>query len=210
MDLGEPIRSVITTLHGPVLATLVRAGAPLSSGDVARLGAGSERGVQYALRDLVESGLVIREEVGRMAAYRFNDDHLAAGPIRRLARLREALVRRLREAIGEWQLQPVSAALYGSAARGDGSAESDIDLFFVRPDADEDTDAWDEQVAHLVGEVQRWTGNRVDVLEFAVGELTADLWLREPILRDVQRDGIVIGGERLRRPVRRVRKRVAR
>jgi len=40
----------------------------------------------------------------------------------------------LAEEVGAWSTPPVHASLYGSAARGDGTTVSDLDLLVVRPD----------------------------------------------------------------------------
>lgn len=50
-----------------------------------------------------------------------------------MARLRLELWRRLRSELGEWQPAPLYAAVFGSAARGDGDTASDIDLLLVHP-----------------------------------------------------------------------------
>jgi hypothetical protein len=50
-----------------------------------------------------------------------------------LVNLRSVLLDRLREAIGSWALRAAHASLFGSAARGDGDKDCDIDLFIVRP-----------------------------------------------------------------------------
>lgn len=47
--------------------------------------------------------------------------------------MRSDLLSRLRAALSGWSPRAVHASLFGSAARGDGDAGSDIDIFVVRP-----------------------------------------------------------------------------
>lgn len=72
-----------------------------------------------------------------------------------------------------WQLPPVAAALYGSAARHDGDAASDIDILLVRPASlgSRERELWNDQVHWLRGLVQRWTGNRCQVTDRTVAAL---------------------------------------
>ncbi|MHB8188144.1 MAG: nucleotidyltransferase domain-containing protein [Dermatophilaceae bacterium] len=64
--------------------------------------------------------------------FTFNRDHLAAGPVVELAQLASTLVERLKGLIRSWQVQPQHAYLFGSAARQDGDASSDVDILRAR------------------------------------------------------------------------------
>jgi predicted nucleotidyltransferase len=50
-----------------------------------------------------------------------------------LSGLRLELWKRLRDTLGTWNPKPVYACVFGSAARQDGDASSDIDLLLVHP-----------------------------------------------------------------------------
>jgi hypothetical protein len=69
--------------------------------------------------------------MGRNLVHELNRDHLAAPAATLLADLRLELWKRLRETLSGWTEKPVHAAVFGSAARGDGGPESDIDLLLV-------------------------------------------------------------------------------
>ena len=71
--------------------------------------------------------------VGRVHLYEFNRDHVAADAVIAAMGLRGKLFQRIKEKIEFWEIQPVSVAIFGSAARGDGNTESDIDVMIVRP-----------------------------------------------------------------------------
>ncbi len=122
------------TLDGPVLAVLARAGKPLTAGEVAaQTPRGSEIGVRKCLARLVEQGIVRATEMGRNRVHELNREHLGAPIAGLLAGLRLELWNRFRKTLGTWNPKPVYGCVFGSAARGDGDAQSDIDLLLVHP-----------------------------------------------------------------------------
>src|SRR5271166_5821351 len=134
VDLTDPTRAVTSTLDGPVLAVLAQAGRPLTVGEVAAQTArGSEIGVRKSLSRLVGEGIVRATLMGRNRVHELNRAHVAAPVADLLAGLRLELWRRLRETVTAWDPKPVYACVFGSAARGDGGPESDIDLLLVHP-----------------------------------------------------------------------------
>ena len=117
-----------------------------------------------------------------------------------MAKVRLELVNRLRELIGGWDAAPVHASLFGSAARGDGDAKSDIDIFLVRPKAtDEDDEEWRACVEDLAESVERWTGNVASIIELPEKKLGALRKRRPPALSGLTRDAIDLAGLPVRR-----------
>jgi len=134
VDLTDPTRAVTSTLDGPVLAVLAQAGRPLTVGEVAAQAArGSELGVRKSLSRLVGEGIVRATQMGRNRVHELNRAHVAAPVAELLAGLRLELWRRLRETVAAWDPMPIYACVFGSAARGDGGPDSDIDLLLVHP-----------------------------------------------------------------------------
>ena len=159
MDLSDPTRVVTPTLDGPVLAVLASAGRPLTVGEVAAQATrGSEIGIRRSLARLVDQGIVRATIVGRNRVHELNRDHVAAGVAEALAGLRLELWRRLREELAHWDPPVLYAAVFGSAARGDGDVDSDVDVLLVR--------------APLPGELPRTKPAAGFLVEFA-GALTA-------------------------------------
>jgi hypothetical protein len=118
---------VSPTLEGDVLIVLAGTTRPLTGREVARLARrGTPPAVAAALTRLVRPGLVHREEIGSAFLHTLNRDHLAAPAVLVLAGLRSELLERLSAAVADWEIQPVSAALFGSAARGDGDVEQEV------------------------------------------------------------------------------------
>jgi hypothetical protein len=192
VDLRRPIATVTPTLDGDVLAVLARPETTFTTGQLHRvLGQYSEDGIRKVLLRLTGQGIVLANRVGNAYAYQLNREHLAAAPVIALARARTTLLERLKAQFADWQPAPVYAAVFGSAARGDMTADSDIDFLLIRPD-DVDEDAWEERVTALAAQVTRWTGNDARPLQFTVSEVGD----HEPVLRDVLRDGLTIAGTR--------------
>lgn len=223
MDLSDPTRAVTSTLDGTVLAVLAVAGRPLTVGQVARQAVrGSEIGIRRSLDRLVEQGIVRATLMGRNLVHELNREHLAAEVAVLLAGLRTELWRRLRDELGSWPVEPLYAGVFGSAARGDGDVDSDIDLLLVhpqfarerRPDtprppspaaAVETVDSavrsgieadpalqWQTQTDRLRGLVLAWTGNPLQIVDLSV-----DDWRNPPpqyqaLLDEVHREGVQI------------------
>jgi predicted nucleotidyltransferase len=200
MDVSHPISSVIPTLDAPVLEVLAGTTRGLSGREVHRLArAGSVRGVQLVLARLVSHGLVRADEHSSATLYTANRDHLAWPAIEALVGLRAQLLERLREAVGAWLIAPLHVSLFGSAARGDGSSESDLDLLIVRPDAVTETDeVWEAQVDSVRDLVPSWTGNRCQVFDIDRARLGGHVAARDPLVNSWLRDGVLLVGEPLR------------
>ncbi len=196
MDYRRPLLVVTPTLDGDVLAALARAEIELTGRELARhMGHGSPEGVRRAADRLVSQGTLLRRTAGAAHLYRLNRDHLAAPWIEGLAGLREQLIERLRSLLSGWEQPAKVALLFGSVARGEASADSDLDLLIVRArECDPDSDDWRSQLLDLEQSATAWTGNDARVLEYGEQELadTAD----ERLLTEVLRDGIELSGSR--------------
>ena len=200
MDLSRPISTVIPTLDGPVLAVLARTKQPLTGRRVHQLAAiGSETGTRKVLRRLASTGLVTAEQVGPSVQYSLNREHLAAAAVVELTSLRARLIRQVADAIGQWTQHPIHASIFGSAARGDGDLDSDIDLLIVHGFAHDPPPAWSEQVDELGDRVHAWTGNFMQTYELSTSELADHLRVGEPIVDEWLRDCITVYGLDFRR-----------
>jgi len=196
MDFRRPFMVVTPTLDGDVLATLARADMEFSGRELARhVGHGSPEGIRRAADRLVAQGVLERRSAGTAHLYRLNRSHLAAAWIEGLAGLREQLIERLRELIDGWEEPARAVLLFGSIARGQASATSDLDVLIVRRrDCDPDSDPWRAQLLNLQQSATAWTGNDTRLLEYGEDELAAGR--TEPVLQDAVRDGIELFGSR--------------
>jgi predicted nucleotidyltransferase len=210
MDLSDPTRSVTPTLDGPVLAVLARSGRPLTVGEVAADAArGSEIGIRRSLARLVEEGIVVATQMGRNKVHELNRDHVAAPAAEILAGLRLELWKRLRASLETWKPQALYAGVFGSAARGDGGPDSDVDILLIHapfpgekrlPEnvveslsdvftphmSAHHEQMWLAQIDQLHGDVLRWTGNAAQVVDVSLYDWRdgAETGLREAVLQD--------------------------
>lgn len=188
MDVSMPITTVVPSLDGPVLAALAATTAPMGLAAVhARAGRGSKSGVRSVLLRLVEQGVVHEVSGG----YVLNRDHIAAPAVELLTGLHGELSNRIRAAVQQWPTPPALVGMFGSAARRDGDAGSDIDVLIVSDDPD-----LDDRVDELADQIRRWTGNRAQVIGRAPSEIARLERSKEPIVSEWAQELVVIAGER--------------
>jgi predicted nucleotidyltransferase len=194
--LSRPYTVICPTLEGPVLDVLAHTTRPLTGREIARLASrGSERGVRLVLHRLVAQGLVTAREAGSASLFALNREHVAAGIVESLVRLREELIERIRGEVEDWSSRPVHVSVFGSAARADGHMESDIDLLIVRPeDVAEDDPQWREQLHRLAVRIERWSGNHASLHEVSPKGLKAALRRREPVIASLRDASVVVAG----------------
>lgn len=192
MDFGEPFGGLMPGARGGVLAVLLRTGAPLTGRRIHSLvGEHSLGAVQQALRDFERIGLITTETIGRAGVHRINTNHEAISPLRSLASPLEMLA----SVAGETATGVDAVIVFGSVARGEAHADSDIDLAVVAPAA------WKGRAA-LQQAVHERIGNRCDVLHLTRSDLTRSPQDREPVVAEILRDGVTLVGS-LPRPGRR-------
>ncbi len=205
VDLTHPLELVTHRVDGRILEVLSRADAAFTGRQVhALVGEHSLAGVQAGLARLRRQGIVSVEPAGRAILYRLNVDHLAAVHVRGLAHLRHELLRRMRAELESGEPRPRAAFVFGSAARQDSTADSDIDICLVRPReiADPDHPEWRNRVESLARIVTAWTGNDTRMVEFGEDEVRAGAG-SDPLLASIRDEGIpVAGDESLLRPGR--------
>lgn len=116
--------------------------------------------------------------------HHINESHAAIAPLRSLASPIEMLTRVVREAV-----RVVDAVIvFGSVARGDAHADSDIDLVVIAPTE------WAGR-ADLQQQVQERLGNACDVLHLTREHVELAPEDRESVVADVLVDGIALVGK---------------
>jgi Nucleotidyltransferase domain len=206
MDLSNPLATVTPTLDAAVLQALSANIGWSTGARVHRLGgAGSADGVRRVLARLVHQGIVMADEHDHATLYQLNRDHLAYRAIHELALLRATVFDRLQAEIDRWSPAPVHASLFGSFARGDADADSDIDLLIVRPgDATDDdlvpaqgASMWLTQVDELAAAILRWTGNRAQIIDITPERLAGMLAADDPLVESWRVEHAHLAGVRL-------------
>jgi predicted nucleotidyltransferase len=199
MDLSAPARCVVPSLAADVLVVLARTDRPMTGRQIHRLTTGASwSGVRRVLADLADTGLVDVTEAGPANLYVLNRDHIGAEAVLALVDLRGRLLARIRAAIKCWEVAPLSAIVFGSAARGDGDRASDVDILLIRPRAvSADDPEWAAAVADLCTSIRRWSGNPGSVIDVDPVELDDMVTRGEPIVAELLRDQVVLVGDRV-------------
>jgi hypothetical protein len=198
MEFSHPIDAIIPGVQGRVLSVLAEVTTDLNLRTIARLAGVSVAQASRVLPHLVELGLVERREVPPSSLFRLVPEHVAAGPLIALARMRDAVIEEMGSVAADLPVVPISVIVFGSFARGEADAQSDIDTVMVRPAQVEESDeAWSASVERWRATVRRASGNAVEVLEVGSDEIAAHLKSRRQIWRDIRRDGLVVFGSTL-------------
>ena len=178
---------LIPGASGAVLAVLLRTGVPLTGRQVHGLVRDqcSLWSVQQALASLADLGVVESRAVGRAMVHTINEDHYAIQPLRVLLDPIAALREAVRAVVGS---SVDGVVLFGSVARGEATAESDVDLAVVAPSG------WEGRT-ELEDAVRTRLGNDCDVLVFTpeeFGRLAGSG--EEPVVAQIVADGVVLLG----------------
>lgn len=200
MDLSNPLAAVTPTLDAGVLHVLAGTTVACTAADVhRRLRRGSDQGVRKVLARLVGQGVVIAEPHPRSPRYLLNRDHVATPHIIGLATARETIIGRIVTQIDGWSSPALHASLFGSFARGEADADSDIDVLVVRDDstATGAEPTWSAQLDSLVNQIRTWTGNDGQVVDVGLEELRAMREAQDPLLDSWRSEAVLLVGERL-------------
>lgn len=197
VDLSRPIEALIPGAQGQLLAALVRAGRELSTRTAAEIAGVSPPHASRVLAQLVSLGVVVRRDVPPVVLYSMAPDSAVGRLLDELCNLRESVFAEMASAAAAMDPSPIEVVVFGSVARGESGAGSDIDVLLVAPEGALDTDRWTRSVIGWTEHVSRFAGSTIEVLEIDEQEwrerpLDQDLW------RQIERDGIrVFTGPRL-------------
>lgn len=205
MDFARPVEAVVGGTQGRLLAVLAKITAPLTLRRLASLAGVSPAQASRVMPRLVELGIVSRHEVPPASQFLLARDNVAARLLLDLADARSMALREIGEAAAAIAPAPVSVVVFGSFARGEADAVSDIDLAVVRPDdVDDDDEGWADSVEVWRRRVRALTGNEVEIIEATLSEAVRKLGGRSELWRQIRRDGVVVYGRSLDELNRRV------
>lgn len=195
VDFVRPIEAIVPGAQGRVLAVLAETTAELNLRTIAQLAGISQAQASRLLPDLVALGVVERREVPPASLFRLVPEHVASRALLALARSTDTVLHEMGRLAGALPSPPMSVIVFGSFARRDAEADSDIDVVVVRPaEVDEDDDEWSAYLDAWRRDVRRLTGNSVEVLEVSTGEAARKLAGRTQVWADIRRDGRVVHG----------------
>lgn len=199
MDLSHPEYVILGENRARILHRLAVLAEPASGRRIHELSAvRALRTTQRILDELVALGLVDMQKVGPANAYTLNRGHVLWGPIEQILATRAVVQSAVEEAVREVTAGVVvSAAIYGSMARGEAGPESDVDVLVVWEDATA-VDQRDAVLEALDERVRRLTGNRAQVLAVTGAELARLVEHDDPLVASIRRDGQTVTGVEIR------------
>ena len=160
--------------------------------ELQRLTHGGVRSLQAALGRLQERGLVYSEGQGNRRLVRANVEHPGWDALRRMVRVFVEPYELLREALAG--IPGIHAAfVFGSIARGEARAESDVDLFVVGEDVAR------HELNRNVSEATAVLGREVNLVRYSSSEFVRRVSAGDYFIHAVAREPKqwLIGDERL-------------
>lgn len=171
--LGQTRSSVLGAL-------LLHPESSLHVRELARLTGASPGSLHRDLRAMADLGLLVRQEVGRQVHYRANVQSPVFEELAGLLRKTAGLVDVLREALVPVADRIERAFVYGSMARGEEHAHSDVDVMIVG-----DLDFADAVVA--LAPAQEKLRREINPTVFTSGELAKKLRQRDSFVAQAWR-----------------------
>lgn len=197
MEYARPVEAVIPGVQGRVLGVLARTEAEVTIRTAARLAGVSAQQATVVVGRLVDLGLVTRREAGSAALVALDRENDAARAVLALADLHRSTMERLAESARVIAPAPASLVVFGSFARGDADAESDLDVLAVRAaGVAADDEAWLDALSGWERAARQVTGNPVELLIVGVEELPVLLGGdgQGTLWRTIEAEGLVLAG----------------
>jgi predicted nucleotidyltransferase len=196
VDYSRPVQTLIPGAQGQILGVLAETTAQLNLTAVSRLAGVSLAQASRVLPELVHLGLVERVEAPPSALFRLMDENLVGRLVRSMTHLHYLALGAVGDCSALQKPRPELVIVFGSFARGDADADSDLDVVIVRPDDIDDFDAaWAESIVTLNQDLARAVGNPVNILEVGANELERRLKARSELWRSIRNEGIVVYGD---------------
>lgn len=197
MDFGGILDEALGgTPHVRILRYLCRAGGEHTGRAIGRAVQISHPAAHRALRTLVGRAMVHAVKHGAAIAYRLNEDHwLVRTAIRPLFDAEAGFLAAVGEAVRKAAGVPVpSVILFGSVARGEAEAGSDIDLLCLTASAAAVAEA-ERNLSEGATALRLEFGRRFSVLVLPAVEFARRYRRRDRLAREIVETGWVIAGE---------------
>lgn len=180
-----------------VVRVLAMYGGSLAVADIARRTRLTLPSVRTALRRLLDLEVATAIGAGRSMVCSLRQDHPLVSLLVRLFKAEQeqatAVLHALREAAGRLEPRPWAVWLYGSVARGEDDAASDIDIALIttapEPSAQADT------LRDAVSQTHAASADRVSVMTMAPADVRRAVHERAPFWGNMERDAVVLLGD---------------
>jgi len=198
VDYIQPIETLIPGVQGRVLGALARTETEMTIRTVARLAGVSPQQASVIIAELVSMGLVARREAGSSALVCLDRENEAARIVLALSQLRESVMGRLSELAHAISPPPKSLIVFGSFARSETIATSDLDVLAIRAkEVAADDNDWIDALGAWERVARRIVGNPVNMMVVSADEVPALLRRRSGPWRTIASEGVVLVGRPL-------------
>lgn len=180
-----------------VLRVLAAHGGSLAVADIARRAKLTLPSVRTALRRLLDLGVATAIGAGRSMVCALRQDHPLVPVLVSLFRAEQeqatAVLGAVREAAGRLDPAPWAVWLYGSVARGEDDAASDIDIALVTMAPEPGTQA--DALRDAVSRTRAASAERVSVITMAPADVRRAARAKAPFWDNLKRDAVVLLGD---------------
>jgi predicted nucleotidyltransferase len=200
MDYRRPVEALIPGATGRILAALARVETELPVSTLASIAGVGRTRASGIIGELSDLGIAERREVGRTVLVSLARHSAAGELIDRLAHLGAEVIARLRSLATELEPAPAALLVFGSFARGEADASSDLDVLAVRSPA-ANPERWAAALSVFAEQAHDLAGNPVQLLDYDLDDLRRKAGPKAKVGRDfwnaVRRDAIVLAGSQL-------------
>lgn len=198
MLLNRPLDNILGQCSKvKILRFLVKSQAQLNGREIAKNTGLSHVKAHTALKDLTKQGVVNMRSVGSSLIYWLNEEHFLVKEIIRPAFEKEEFLLRYvaKIILGEISPpRPLSIILFGSFAKGNASADSDIDAAIVYPHGKNKT-LIAKELSEAEKKITSLFGNHLASVPFSILEFQKKLKKKSPFINEIIRTGKVIHGK---------------
>lgn len=195
MQISNPAAEFLNPSVIAVLKVLDRAAPNLSGRSIAHMVEGfSLAQVNLVLRKFEQLGLLEVVSLPPAKLYTLNRANLGTKALLALTNQFQSFLSEASTKVANWEIKPKAVWLFGSAARGEASFESDIDLIFIwaKP-------TWDRHPsAGNLESFESWalsaTGNEPNLLNVSMSELEIMIQKKAALIGQLRRDAKVVWG----------------
>lgn len=200
MLLDRPLDNVLGQYSKVrILRFLVKSQAQLNGREIAKSVGLSHVKAHTALKELAEQGTVNMRSVGSSLVYWLNEEHFLIKEIIRPAfEKEEGIFGHIVQVILKESKppRPLSIILFGSFAKGGASADSDIDIVIVYPQAKNRS-----LIIRELSEAEKKTtslfGNRLSCAPLLINEFQNKLKKKDAFISEIIRTGRVVYGRNI-------------
>lgn len=197
MLLDRPLDAILgQSSKVKILRFLVRSQAQLNGREIAKNVGLSHVKAHGALKDLTIQGVVNMRSVGRSLVYWLNEEHFLVKDIIRPAfEKEETAIRQVSNIILSKikPTRPLSIILFGSFAKGNASADSDIDVVIVYQNS-KNKERMANELLEAEKKITLLFGNHLASIPLKVKEFQRKLKAKDRFINEVIRTGRVIYG----------------